>query len=228
MEEKISAGSRFLDAFLEGGYEKEVMSMIYGPAGSGKTTTCLLAAAEMAKNKKVIFIDTEGGFSVNRLMQIAPKKVLDNLLVLKPTNFEEQKETIEKLNKHITDKVGLIIVDTVSSLYREEVAKDEFFQEANRELSKQLAFLVEIARKKQIPVLISNQVYSNFDDRTKINLVGGDVVKYRPKCSIELQSLAGNKRRIILRKHRHLPEKEAFFEIKSEGFFEIKKGFKLF
>lgn len=228
MEEKISTGSKFLDEFLEGGYEKEVMSMIYGPAGSGKTTACLLCAAETAKNKKVIFVDTEGGFSVNRLLQLASKKVLDNILVLKPTNFVEQRETIEKLNKYITDKVGLIVVDTVSSLYREEVAKDEFFQEANRQLSKQLAFLVEIARKKFIPVLITNQVYSSFDDRTKINLVGGDVVRYRPKCCIELQSLAGNKRRVILRKHRHLPEKEAFFEIRQDGFFEVKKGFKIF
>ena len=225
MEAKISAGSAFLDSFLEGGYEKEVMTMVYGPAGSG---TCLLCVAEAAKNKKVVFVDTEGGFSVNRLLHLADKKVLDNVMVIKPTNFSEQKEAIDKLNKHITDKVGLIVVDTISSLYREEVAKDEFFQEANRQLSNQMAFLVEISRKKQIPVLITNQIYSSFDDRTKINLVGGDVVRYKPKCSIELQCLSGNKRRIFLRKHRHLPEKEAVFEIRQDGFFEAGKGFRLF
>src|SRR3989338_3826200 len=65
---KVSSGSGALDKLLEGGYETDVITTIYGPAGSGKTTTCLLAAVSTAtvkenKDKKVVFIDTEGGFS---------------------------------------------------------------------------------------------------------------------------------------------------------------------
>jgi hypothetical protein len=42
--------------------------------------------------------------------------------------------------------------------------------------------MTEIARKKKIPVLISNQVYADFEDKDKVNLVGGDLLKYGSKC----------------------------------------------
>jgi DNA repair protein RadB len=229
MENKIATGASVLDKLLEGGYERDIVTTIYGPSASGKTTACLLCAVEAAKHKKVIFVDTEGGFSVTRLKQLTKnhKSTMDKIFFLNPTNFGEQKRVFEKLKNLVNDKISLVVVDTISSLYREEVSKDEAYQEANRALGKQLSFLVEIARKKQIPVLVTSQVYASFDDRSKINVVGGDIVKYRSKCLIEMQ-IQGNKRRAILRKHRHLPEREVFFEIQESGFSELKKGFKLF
>jgi len=53
---KISSGSRDLDEWLKGGYDKDIITTLYGPAGSGKTNLCLIAAAYMARDKKVIFI----------------------------------------------------------------------------------------------------------------------------------------------------------------------------
>ncbi len=74
-ESRISAGSYDLNRFLSGGYETDIITTIYGPAGCGKTNLCMLAAVSQAKKgKKVIFIDTEGGFSVDRFKQIS----LDN------------------------------------------------------------------------------------------------------------------------------------------------------
>ena len=55
-------------------------------------------------------------------------------------------------------------------LYRLELGKSDDVYEVNRELGKQLCCLAEIARKKKILVLITNQVYSNFDE------------KFRPIC----------------------------------------------
>lgn len=229
MEEKISTGSAVLDGLLDGGYEKEIVTTIYGPSATGKTTACLLCAIEAAKHKKVIFVDTEGGFSATRLKQLTKnsEKVLDRVFFFNPTNFEEQKKDFEKLKTIVSDKIGLIIVDTISSLYREEVSKDETYQEVNRQLGEQIAFLIETARKKQIPALMTSQVYANFDNPSRINLVGGDIVRYRSKCLIELQ-VYGKKRKAILRKHRYLPEREALFEITESGFSETKKGIRLF
>ena len=69
---KIPAGSELMDSMLDGGYDSDIITTIYGPAGSGKTNLCLLAAISIARqNKKVIYIDTEGGFSVSRLDQLA-------------------------------------------------------------------------------------------------------------------------------------------------------------
>ena len=57
-EIKISAGSYDLNRFLEGGYENDIITMIVGPAGSGKTNFVLLSAVSQAKKgNKVIFVE---------------------------------------------------------------------------------------------------------------------------------------------------------------------------
>jgi hypothetical protein len=53
-------------------------------------------------------------------------------------------------------------------------------------------------------------------------MVGGTILQYWSKCIIELQTDRG-KRKMILRKHRSLPEKEMEFEILSSGI--RKRGF---
>ena len=229
---RVSSGSAVFDKLIEGGYEPDIITTFYGPAGSGKTLACLLSAISVAKSKKVVYIDTEGGFSPERLKQLTKdyQRVLDNMFFLKPTNFEEQKKNFEKLKEIIDDKIGLIIVDSISMLYRLEMKKDESIYDINRELAQQVAWLTEIARKKSIPIIITNQVYANFDDSSKVNIVGGDVLRYGSKCLIELQITPNNLRRAILRKHRSLDERDIVFQIKQEGIIEARegKGFKIF
>ena len=71
MIDKISTGSRDFTAWLYGGYEKDVITMLAGTPGSGKTNLVILVACSQAKKgNKVLFIDTEGGFSVERVKQI--------------------------------------------------------------------------------------------------------------------------------------------------------------
>jgi len=61
---KISAGSPILDELLEGGYEKDIINTIYGPAGSGKTLLCLLALIKVAEQgKKITYTDKQLLFS---------------------------------------------------------------------------------------------------------------------------------------------------------------------
>jgi DNA repair protein RadB len=237
-ENRIRTGSRLLDIMLEGGYEKDAITTIYGPAGSGKTVICLLAAMTMSRSgKKVIYVDTEGGFSVERLKQLSDsikndfRKILDSIIFLKPINFDEQKKSFEKLKDIMNDRIGLIIVDTIAMLYRIEMGRNEDIHNVNRELANQTSFLTEIARKKNIPILITNQVYSDFDEPGKVNIVGGDILKYGSKCLIELQITPYGNRKLILRKHRNLPEKkEIVFKIVEGGIIGTKDGvsFRLF
>ncbi|MBI2655794.1 DNA repair and recombination protein RadB [Candidatus Woesearchaeota archaeon] len=238
LENKIPTGSKILNEMLGGGYEKDAITTIYGPAGSGKTVLCILCAMNIAKSgKKVIYVDTEGGFSVERLRQICSsirwdyKKVIENIIFLKPTSFEEQKKSFEKLKGIVNDKIGLIIVDTIAMLYRLEMGKNEEFQDVNRELANQISYLTEIARKNSIPILITNQVYADFDEKDKVNIVGGDILKYGSKCLIELQITPNSNRRAILRKHRSLAEqKEILFKIVEGGIIGTaeSRGFRLF
>ncbi len=237
MENKISTGSADLNEWLDGGYEKDVVTMVAGSPGSGKSNLCILAAASMAKKgKKVIFVDTEGGFSLERIKQIAgnsTEKILENIMLLSPVDFSEQKEDFEKISKHANSEIGLIVIDSMAMHYRLELGEassqknEEKVYNINREVSKQMKTLVEISRKKSIPVLITNQVYNQFvkmDEfkngfEKETNIVGGDLLQYWSKCIIELKK-DGQKRKAVLLKHRNLPEKELNFVIRNEGIFK--------
>jgi len=231
---RISAGSYDLNKWLFGGYETDIITMIAGPAGSGKTNfTVLISCSQAKKGNKVLFIDTEGGFSSDRVKQIVGvedyEKVLENILIMRATSFDEQKKIFLKiLDKIKKEHVSLIIVDGMTMLYRLELGDarkdDEKVKEVNKELARQMRILAEISQKQGIPVIITNQVYSEFlsdDDFRKgvkrgVNLVGGDLLKYWSKCIIELENERG-RRKAILKKHRSLPEKELKFEITNKG-----------
>lgn len=229
---KISTGSYDLNKWLDGGYEIDIITTLYGPGGSGKTNFCILAAASAAKRgEKVIFMDTEGGFSIDRFGQITngeKEEALNNILLLKPTTFNEQEESFKRLLEELkTTKPGLIIIDGMTMLYRLKLSevKDDILKvkDINGRLARQMRILAEIARKKNIPVLVTNQVYSDFKDKEKVNMVGGDILKYWSKCIIEVSKEHNyNRRKAILRKHRSLPEKDLSFEIIDLGI--RKKG----
>lgn len=241
-EQKISAGSFDLNKFLFGGFETDIITTIYGPGGSGKSNLAMIVAVSQAKKaNKVIFIDTEGGFSVDRFKQIhsGTKEELDrdlqNIMLLKPTTFFEQEESFKVLLSSIKKgNISLIIIDSIAMLYRLELAdaitskENEKIQAVNRKLANQLRILNEISRKQNIPVIITNQVYTSFvQDQNgqnlerQVSMVGGDLLKYWSKCLIEVQNSFG-KRKLILRKHRSLPQKEMSFEIINSGI--RKKG----
>ena len=238
--EKISAGSYDLNKWLYGGYESGIITMIAGPPASGKTNFVILAACSLAKKEsKVIFIDTEGGFSPERIKQIVGedyKNILKNMLILNPVSFEEQKKIFTNLlNKVKKENIGLIVVDGMAMLYRLELGdalkfkNDNKVREVNREVATQMRILAEISRNQNIPILITNQVYHDFlseEDwkkgiKPEANIVGGDLFKYWSKTIIELKN-DGQKRKAILLKHRSMPRKELNFEIKNEGVF--RKG----
>lgn len=223
---RISAGSYDLNTWLYGGYESGVITTIYGPAASGKTNFSLLAAVSQAKKgNNVIYMDTEGGFSIDRVKQLMGEgdvtKLLERILVLQPTSFKEQKEAFKELLKHIKDHVSLIIIDGMTMLYRLDFAEAREkgasnMQEINSDLARQMRVLAEIARKQDIPVIVTNQIYSWKEEQ---RMVAGDILKYWSKCLIELVREDG-KRVAHLRKHRHLPEKKLEFQIVNSG---IKK-----
>lgn len=233
-ENKISSGSLELDEWLNGGYDKDIITVFYGPAGSGKTNLCMISAAEQAAlGKKVVFIDTEGGFSVERLKQLAlgHEKILKNIVMIKATSFYEQKMAFDKLESLINKNVSLIIIDSLVMLYRLERGQascDKNYDRVNmlnNSLAKQLRILSEISRKKGVAVLCTDQVYGEFLTEEEMRagkqksfcMVGGDIVKYWAKCIIKLENLQHGRRKATLVKHRSLPEKTFEFEIINAG-----------
>lgn len=231
----VSTGSDDLDKWLCGGYERGIVTMIVGPPASGKSNFAVLAACSCARSGKVIFVDTEGGFSIERVKQIVGdsyENVLSNIMIFSPTDFSEQKGSFEKLNSYLKKgNVSMVIVDSIAMLYRLERggANDERVSEINYSISTQMKDLVAIARKRDIPVLVTNQVYFEFlkefdlGSPRKMGIVGGDVFRYWSKCIIELRSRGGRSAKLL--KHRSLGDREFDFEIRDAGIFKRRGMF---
>lgn len=218
-----------IDALLGGGLEPEIITNVYGASGAGKTNFAIQAVISCLKQgKKAIYVDPEGSFSVERYQQMHSTKDLDNLILIQPKTFEEQDEAIQSLPKYMkTGKIGIVVVDSIVALYRLH-SHGEGVTEANNKLSRQFAELSKIARENKIPVLVTNQVYSDFDSG-ELELVGRDIPKYSSKCLIHLEKIAGGKRRATLIKHRSQPEGgTAEFVIKHEGLADAGKKFGIF
>jgi len=211
------------DEIFGGGILEKTLTQIYGPPASGKTNLCTIAAVNVAlREKKVIFIDTEGGFSVERVKQISREKTtlaLKNILLIEPTTYEEQKTAIDGVEKMVNEKIRLVIVDSMTMLYRLEEANNiDGRQERQILFGRQLEILLRISRKFNIPVIITNQVYTNIETN-KISPVGGEILKYWCKVIIELEQEKNSTCRFaIMKKHKFIKEgQKNLFKIIDKG-----------
>lgn len=224
--ERVSTGSEPIDSLLKGGVEKGIITNIFGASGTGKTNLCVQVAAEVAENGgNVVYIDTERGFSPERFAQIASEDDLEKIKLFEPLEFDEQEEAIDKAADLIDEEgAELMIVDSLVSLYRLLVNGDNA-SEINNRLSGQLKELSKIARNHEIPILVTNQVYTDFDG-DGLELVGRDVPRYWSKCLLQLSDVENGVRKVEIEKHRSLPEGRARqFQISDEGLGETdEKG----
>lgn len=220
MDEKQTSGSAIIDTLLRGGFEKGIITTLYGPSGIGKTNICLASISSVfAQKKKIIYIDTENSFSLDRFMQLNPsryKEILDYVVILRAHNYQEMKNIFLKLPDIIQEDIGIVIVDGIATHYRVELSQGDR-KTCNADLSMWMSLLSEIAYRYNIPVVLTSQVYSDFSEKDRVNIVGGDLIKYSSKCLIELYR-HNNARMALLVKHRSIAEGvQKEFEIWDEG-----------
>jgi len=216
----LPIGSQVLDELLEGGLEGGAITLLFGEAGSGKTNICLQVARNVTlSGKKVIYIDTEG-VSLERLQQIAGDKyeeVMKNILFFEPHSFEEQEKFVEKAVKLADSslEIGAIIVDSATIHYR--LTRNDEEKGTRKSLSPQLAKLLGVGRIKDIPILVTSQVYTDIEKGT-FEPLGGHVLLHNAKAIIRLDKVSTGTRRAVIVKHRHLEEgRRAEFKITKTG-----------
>lgn len=195
--------------------ERKTITNFYGAPGTGKTNICILASVETIKTgKNVLYIDTESSFSAERFKQITGERAeyLNKVKLIEPKTFLDLHKMIKELDKLLNKDIGLIVVDSTSNLYRLEYAdaKEEDDKVAtiisNRRLSKQLSILHNIAKERDIPVIVTSHMTKNWDTEEN-DVVGGEMVKYWSKAIILLEKTGkANERKAIIIKHRSLPE----------------------
>ena len=199
-----------LDNLLGGGIESGSVTSLYGEAGSGKTNICLQLARNVVMNgKKVIFIDTEG-VSLKRLEQICGEnfdKVAKDILFFTPYSLEDQEKNVEDAVHLVEAKedIGLIILDSATVHYRATFG-EEYEADGRKSLGRQVNLLLQISRKKDIPVVITTQVYTDTKTNT-FEPIGGHALMHYAKAIIKLEKFGnGGLRKAIIRKYRWRPE----------------------
>jgi len=215
----IPTGCISLDKLLGGGFPTESVSLIYGEAETGKTSLAVQCAVNCARRgNKSLFIDTDGTFSYERLSQIAEydyEKISPLLIIMRPTTFQEQSRAIDQLEKVVTNKFGLIVVDTVTSLYRVELDDTEETYIANRELNRQLAVLTQIVKTCGVAALVVSQVRSvPFGETVEMKPVATRVLNYWSDIILDMKQ-TGQTRVIKVLREKHP-------KIRGTGFIYIK------
>jgi len=175
----------------------------------------------LSNEKKTIYIDTEGSFSLDRFMQLGgDERKLKKMIFIEPHSWADQYEKVQNIS-NIMANVGLIIIDSIVTLYRLELTNDNF-QHMNRQLATQYSTLSRVCRTLKVPILVTNQVYSIGDH---VELTSRTIGKYWSKALVELKKTERDNHRLaILRKHRSLPEGRKIEFIIEENRLKEAKG----
>lgn len=161
--------------------------LVYGPAASGKSTLAMQSSLEVAKQGRVLFIDTERSFSIERikLMDRDYEQLLKNIVIMGIKDFNDQFDKLTNIENFVEGgKFDFIVVDSFGFFYRHELHKGEY-AEVNEKAVLMLRNLKHLA-KKGFSVLVTNQVYSSPNENEDIKVIGGNMIRNFSDSIIEL------------------------------------------
>jgi RecA/RadA recombinase len=190
---KIDTGSRDLDGLLHDGITRSGITSIYGEAGAGKTTIALQITRQTAmQGLKVLYVDSDHSFTQQRFQQMTGanfQNLSELVMLFFPEDFEEQRILFESLENFLTPTVGLVVVDSMSSLYRAAFSSNNNIFKLNRVLTRQLAYLSELSMTRKIACLITSQVHAKFTGPiSQIEPVARRALFHFPKSIIRLRN----------------------------------------
>lgn len=219
--DRLPTGIASVDRLLGGGLETDCLTEIYGEGGSGKTLFCLEVALRVARqNRWVFYVDTEG-VSVDRLRAMAGddlERILKRFLLSTPKDLEEQGRAVATacaLAREGKRPVGLLVVDSGTYFYRLSLS-DPGEDDARQTLALSVADLVATSFRAGVPTVLTNQVWRSMREGT-LEPLGGSFLNHAAKTILRFDRLPGDRRRVVLLKHRSLPEGAAEFRITASG-----------
>ncbi|WP_058365926.1 DNA repair and recombination protein RadB [Haloparvum sedimenti] len=207
MSDPVTTGCDPVDDLLGGGFERGVVTQLYGPPAAGKTNLALAAAVEVAAGGgRVLYIDTEG-LSIDRFRQMVEhrcekpvEEVASRLIITEAYDFEDQAEAVRDAAE-FAEEVDLIVLDSATGFYRIERAGDAHGGDSLRQVAKQVTHLLSLARRHDLAVVLTNQVFSDPDsDRTRP--LGGNTLEHWTGAILRVDRFRGGNRRATLEKHR--------------------------
>lgn len=230
---RLTTSSKNFDKLLNGGLETQSITECFGEWGSGKSQIAMQLAVNVqlpvekgGLGGNALIIDSEHTFRPERVVQMAkkldldPQKVLKNIIIAKAYTSDDQMLLAEQSQQIIKEKnVKLVIVDSLTSLFRAEYTGRGTLAPRQQKLNRHLAALHKLADVNNLVVYVTNQVMANpqmfFGDPTRP--IGGHILGHSATFRIYLRKSKGGKRIARLIDSPNLPEGEAIFKIDEGG-----------
>lgn len=231
--ERITTGSDNLDELFGSGIETGAITELFGEYRTGKTqiahqlcVTVQLPRERGGLDAKAAYIDTEGTFRPERIVEMAerfevdPKEVLANITVGRAYTSDHQVNLSRDISAIARDKnIRLVVVDSLTSHFRAEYIGRGTLATRQQKLNQHIHFLLKLAEMHHVAILVTNQVMARpdffFGDPTAP--IGGHIVAHSCTTRVYLRKSKQTKRVARIVDSPNLPEVEAIFEILADG-----------
>lgn len=232
----LTTGCRDLDGLLKGGFETGSITEIFGEFRTGKTqlchtlcVTCQLPLEQGGAEGKAMYIDTEGTFRPERLVEIAEKygldgqDVLDNVSYARAYNSDHQLQLlVEAACMMAEQRFGLIIVDSATGLYRTDYSGRGELAARQMHMAKFMRALGKLGQTYGVACVITNQVVSKPEAGASMfgndkQPIGGNIIAHMSTTRLALRKGRGENRICKVYDSPCLAEGEATFSIQGSG-----------
>lgn len=154
----IPTGLVSLDAIIGGGFPVGMISEVYGPESTAKSSLCLRLVSEAQKQGLTcLYIDMELAMTAQLAQHMGVD--IDKLIISRPTVGEEAFELMEDA---MEKGIKLIIVDSVSSMVPGSELEADFDKESiglqARMMSKGMRKIIGCAMRNEVAVVFVNQI----------------------------------------------------------------------
>jgi meiotic recombination protein DMC1 len=213
-----------------------------GEFRTGKTqlahTLCVTAQLPTSMgggNGKAIFVDTEATFRPERIRPIAerfgldPEATLENILIARAYTHEHQAHLIASVAaKMAEDQYSLIVIDSITALFRVDFSGRGELAERQQKLGKMLSTLIKLAEEYNVVVYITNQVVADPGGASIFvadpkKPVGGHILAHASTTRLSMRKGRGDQRICKIYDSPSLPETECVFSISEQGVVDAKE-----
>jgi len=231
---RINTGSQELDDLLGGGLETGCVTEFFGEFRTGKTQLMhqLCVNVQLPREKgglegRALYIDTEGTFRPERIIQMSEgldldhKQVLKNIIFGRAYNSDHQILLIKEAANIIKENnIKLIVVDSIIGHFRSEYVGRGTLANRQQTINGHLHDLLRLTDiYPELGVVVSNQVQAKPDVfyGNPLQAAGGNIIAHGSTIRVYLRKGKGEQRVAKIVDAPHLAEGEAVFSITENG-----------
>jgi len=231
---KLTTGSQNFDDLLGGGIEPGAVTEVFGEYRTGKTQLahqlCVNVQLQYERGGlegNALYVDTEGTFRPERIIQMAAALDLDHNEILKNTtigrayNSDHQILLIREASRIIEEKnIKLIIVDSLIGHFRSEYVGRGTLASRQQILNSHLHDLLRLSEVyNELAVLVTNQVSARPDVfyGNPLTHTGGHIVAHGATIRVFLRKGKGEQRIAKVVDAPNIPESDTVFTITEDG-----------